>query len=29
MRAHHPKWDLTKSLEPTVKEIVEVWQQRK
>jgi CDP-paratose 2-epimerase len=29
MRAHYPKWDLTKSLEQTVKEIVEAWQSRK
>jgi CDP-paratose 2-epimerase len=29
MRAHYPKWDLTKSLEQTIKEIVEAWQQRK
>jgi len=29
MRAHYPKWDITKSLEQTIKEIVEAWQQRK
>ncbi len=29
MRAHYPKWDLTKSLEQTIKEIIEAWQQRK
>jgi CDP-paratose 2-epimerase len=29
MRAHYPKWDLTKSLEQTIKEIVEAWQKRK
>jgi CDP-paratose 2-epimerase len=28
MRAHYPRWDITKSLEQTVKEIVESWQQR-
>jgi len=29
MRAHFPKWDITKSLEQTIQEIVEAWQQRK
>ena len=29
MRAHYPKWNLTKSLEQTFKEIVEAWQTRK
>ena len=29
MRAHYPKWDITKSLEQTIQEIVEAWQQRK
>ncbi|MGD0253335.1 MAG: NAD-dependent epimerase/dehydratase family protein [Verrucomicrobiota bacterium] len=29
MRAHYPKWDITKSLEQTIKEIVEAWQKRK
>jgi CDP-paratose 2-epimerase len=29
MRAHFPKWDITKSLAQTVQEIVEAWQQRK
>ena len=29
MRAHYPKWNLTKSLEQTIKEIVEAWQTRK
>jgi CDP-paratose 2-epimerase len=29
MRTHFPKWDITKSLEQTVREIVEAWQQRK
>jgi CDP-paratose 2-epimerase len=28
MRAHFPKWDITKSLEQTMREIVEAWQQR-
>ncbi|MGA3283702.1 MAG: NAD-dependent epimerase/dehydratase family protein [Verrucomicrobiota bacterium] len=29
MRAHYPKWDLTRSLEQTIREIVEAWQKRK
>jgi CDP-paratose 2-epimerase len=29
MRAHYPRWDITKGLEQTVKEIVEAWQTRK
>ena len=29
MRAHYPAWDITKSLEQTIKEIVESWQRRK
>jgi CDP-paratose 2-epimerase len=29
MRAHYSRWDLTKSLEETIKEIVEAWQNRK
>jgi CDP-paratose 2-epimerase len=29
MRAHFPKWDITKSLEQTVQEIVEAWRRRK
>lgn len=29
MRAHYPKWDITKSLEQTIREIVEAWQRRK
>ncbi len=29
MRVHYPKWDLTKSLEQTIKEIIEAWQRRK
>jgi CDP-paratose 2-epimerase len=28
MRAHYPRWDITKSLEQTVQEIVEAWQRR-
>ena len=29
MRTHYPKWALTKSLEQTIREIVEAWQKRK
>ena len=29
MRTHYPKWDLTKSLEDTIQEIVDAWQQRR
>jgi CDP-paratose 2-epimerase len=29
MREHYPSWDITKSLEQTVLEIVEAWQKRK
>jgi CDP-paratose 2-epimerase len=29
MRAHYPGWDITKSLEQTILEIVEAWQRRK
>jgi CDP-paratose 2-epimerase len=29
MRAHFPSWDITKSLEQTIHEIVEAWQHRK
>lgn len=29
MRAHYPGWDITKSLEQTILEIVEAWRQRK
>jgi CDP-paratose 2-epimerase len=29
MRTHFPKWDITRSLEQTMREIVEAWQQRK
>lgn len=28
MRSHYPKWDLTKSLEQTICEIVEAWSKR-
>lgn len=28
MRAHYPSWDITKSLEQTIREIVEAWQRR-
>lgn len=28
MRAHYPAWDITKSLEQTLREIVEAWQRR-
>ena len=28
MHAHYPKWDVTKSLEKTIEEIVQAWQQR-
>ena len=28
MRAHYPKWDITRTLDQTVQEIVEAWQQR-
>jgi CDP-paratose 2-epimerase len=29
MKSHYPKWDITKSLEQTFKEIVAAWQKRK
>jgi CDP-paratose 2-epimerase len=29
MREHYPSWDITKSLEQTILEIVEAWQKRK
>lgn len=29
MRAQFPRWDITKTLEQTIQEIVEAWQQRK
>jgi CDP-paratose 2-epimerase len=28
MRSHYPSWDITKSLEQTIREIVEAWQKR-
>jgi CDP-paratose 2-epimerase len=28
MRAHYPSWDITQSLEETVRQIVAAWQQR-
>jgi CDP-paratose 2-epimerase len=28
MKAHYPSWDITKSLEQTIKEIAEAWQRR-
>jgi len=28
MRTHYPSWDITKSLEQTIREIVEAWQKR-
>ncbi|NVJ86004.1 MAG: NAD-dependent epimerase/dehydratase family protein [Algoriphagus sp.] len=28
MKAHYPNWDITKSLDDTIREIVEAWQQR-
>ena len=28
MRAHYPRWDITMSLEQTIREIVEAWQQK-
>ncbi|GCL42787.1 hypothetical protein [Anabaena sp. FACHB-1250] len=28
MRDHYPHWDMTISLEETIKQIVESWQQR-
>jgi CDP-paratose 2-epimerase len=29
MRAHYPAWDLTKSLEDTIREVVTAWEQRR
>lgn len=29
IRAHYPKWDITKSLEETIREIVDAWRQRR
>ncbi|HEX3728535.1 MAG TPA: NAD-dependent epimerase/dehydratase family protein [Opitutaceae bacterium] len=28
MRAHYPKWDITQSLEETIRQIVEAWRKR-
>jgi CDP-paratose 2-epimerase len=28
MRAHYPKWDITQSLEETIRQIVEAWKRR-
>jgi len=28
MRAHYPKWDITQSLEETIRQIVEAWRTR-
>ena len=28
MRAHYPKWDITRSLDQTIHEIVEAWRKR-
>jgi CDP-paratose 2-epimerase len=28
MKAHYPNWSITKTVEETIKEIVESWQQR-
>jgi CDP-paratose 2-epimerase len=28
MRAHYPQWDITQSLEDTIRQIVEAWQHR-
>jgi CDP-paratose 2-epimerase len=29
MRSHYPEWDITRSLEDTIREIVDAWRQRK
>jgi CDP-paratose 2-epimerase len=29
MRAHYPSWDITQSLEETIRQIVASWQARK
>jgi CDP-paratose 2-epimerase len=29
IRAHYPTWDITKSLEQTIAEIIEAWQRRR
>jgi CDP-paratose 2-epimerase len=28
MRAHYPTWDITQSLEETIRQIVESWKKR-
>jgi CDP-paratose 2-epimerase len=28
MRAHYPAWDITQSLEDTIRQIVEAWSRR-
>jgi CDP-paratose 2-epimerase len=28
MRVHYPSWDITQSLEETIRQIVEAWQRR-
>jgi CDP-paratose 2-epimerase len=28
MRTHYPKWDITQSLEETIRQIVEAWRKR-
>jgi CDP-paratose 2-epimerase len=28
MRAHYPEWDITQSLEETIRQIVQAWQHR-
>jgi CDP-paratose 2-epimerase len=28
MRAHYPAWDITVSLEETIRQIVEAWKKR-
>jgi CDP-paratose 2-epimerase len=28
MKAHYPKWDITQSLEETIRQIVEAWKKR-
>jgi CDP-paratose 2-epimerase len=28
MRAHYPAWDITQSLEETIRQIVEAWKNR-
>jgi len=28
MRAHYPAWDITQSLEETIRQIVDAWRRR-